>query len=125
MYNCCPLLALRLLKYIAENLTATQFPLASNKILTDFYVEDPMLGVYSCQVKKLLTAQQEIWQLFGLSIRKWCTNSLTVINNIPSELCEISEHFFEETDYQKTLVSLFRFICLLCWTIKFCKVEIY
>lgn len=102
--SAAPFLALRLLKYIADSPIALNFPLASKIIHSDFYVDDLLSGAFSCI--EAIQAQQQIRELlnsFGLSIRKWCSNEINALKSIPAEICEISEHSFDETDYKKTL----------------------
>lgn len=85
-----PYLAIQTLKQLALD-EKSNFSKASEIVLRDFYVDEPMSGTNS--VPEALSIQQEIRQLLqkgGFPIRKWTSNCSEVILNIPEEDREIS-----------------------------------
>ena len=97
---------MRLLLYLSEQEFASkEFPLAVKAIQSEFYVDDLLSGDHT--VEGAIEKQKQICSLLStaqLSIRKWCSNSETVLNNIPDEIKEVPDSIkFEETEFKKTL----------------------
>uniref|UniRef100_T1GU92 Reverse transcriptase domain-containing protein n=1 Tax=Megaselia scalaris TaxID=36166 RepID=T1GU92_MEGSC len=58
-----PFLAITLLKYIAESDIALNFPLSSKVVKLDFYVDDLVLGSYSCE--EVIDIQWQVRELLS------------------------------------------------------------
>ena len=85
---------------------ATEYPQAAKIVETSFYVDDCLTGADSA--KEAIILQQQLLNLFskgGLLLRKWSSNNVTVLKNIPSELREVQPlHLLPTNDeYKKTL----------------------
>lgn len=81
-----PYLATKCLQQLSKD-GADNFPLASATLAEDFYMDDMLTGVDDEQEGEELC--QELLQLMqsaGLSLRKWSSNSPTILSKIPAEL---------------------------------------
>ncbi|XP_055854500.1 uncharacterized protein LOC129918155 [Episyrphus balteatus] len=82
--NCAPFLAIRTLKQLADDIQ-TQFPLASNIIRNEFYVDDALSGAHDIGTAKL--CQQELVAALnsaGFTLRKWTSNCSELLDSFPS-----------------------------------------
>lgn len=99
-----PFQAMRALNYIAEQ-GSTKFPLASNSLLTEFYVDDLIAGAHT--LTEAIQKQNELRELlssYGLKIRKWSSNFPEVLEGItPEDRETLTELKFEEEGFRKTL----------------------
>lgn len=80
-----PYLAIRVLQQIAEDEKET-FPVASQILLTDTYVDDVISGTNT--VEEALFLQNQLFHLLksgGFHLRKWNSNSLELMESIPLE----------------------------------------
>lgn len=99
-----PFQAIRALNHIAE-VESVNFPLASNAILTDFYVDDFISGGFTLEeaIQKQIELRSMLSQ-YGLEIRKWSSNTSQALQNIPTELHEtLTELCFDSEEFRKTL----------------------
>lgn len=98
-----PYLAVKTMQYHALT-EKTKYPEACNIILNDFYVDDLFSGCESIDVA--IRLQQEIKNVLasgGFPIRKWMSNSHEVLENIPEQDREVSDHEFIDDHALKTL----------------------
>lgn len=83
-----PFLATRCLQQLAED-EIQVYPKEAGILMNDFYVDDCMSGCAT--VAEALQAQQNLVKLLhkgGFSLRKWCSNSSQLLENIAPELRE-------------------------------------
>lgn len=104
--NCAPYLAIRALHYIADtNQHKPEFQSICKSIKSEFYVDDFLSG--SFQISDAINKQKKLRELFnqyGLNIRKWCSNEVATLEGIPPDHQELkTELNFDETDFRKTL----------------------
>ena len=83
-----------------------EFPIASNVVHKSFYVDDCLTGAQDSTSALLL--QQQLTKLFSLGgfvLRKWNSNDLSVLKEIPEDLRDSREvhTFTEDNKYSKTL----------------------
>lgn len=80
---CAQYLAIRYLQQLASD-GAISHPVASQRILEDFFVDDILSGAYD--VPDALTIQQQLRDLpssAGFSLRKWVSNNDVLLQAIP------------------------------------------
>lgn len=80
-----PYLAIRTLQEIARN-ENNRYPNASKIAQRDFYVDDVLTGADN--IEEAILLQNELVQMLmgsGFKLRKWCSNSKVVIQQIPEE----------------------------------------
>ncbi|XP_050305588.1 uncharacterized protein LOC126742827 [Anthonomus grandis grandis] len=94
-------LAIRCLRQLAiEN--QAQFPVASDKILKSFYVDDWLCGSNTIQEGKVLIKEvDEILKSAGFNLRKWFACDNTLLNNFSNSPLEAK--ILTENDTTKTL----------------------
>ena len=85
---------------------ADEYPVASEVVHKSFYVDDCLTGAQDPTSALLL--QQQLTKLFsfgGFVLRKWNSNDLSVLREIPEELRDSREvhTFTEDNQYSKTL----------------------
>lgn len=93
-----PFQAIRCLNEIGTRIKLT-YPLASSKILEDFYVDDLLSG--SDSIENAIELKQQICEAlqgYGMHLRKWTSNSKEFLQSIPQSNIESSE--FELIDQQ-------------------------
>jgi hypothetical protein len=101
--NSAPYLAIRTLQQIAFD-NQFKFPLASEIILNDFYVDDLISGNETLE-EALICQQQLINSLSscGFKLRKWSSNNGNILTNIPAELQELKSYEIKLDETVKTL----------------------
>ncbi|XP_053686369.1 uncharacterized protein LOC128735915 [Sabethes cyaneus] len=80
-----PYLATKTLQRLAKD-AAERFPAAAGPVTDDFYVDDFLSG--ASDVKTALLLRREVFAMLesaGLPIKKWASNSLEVLEDIPPE----------------------------------------
>lgn len=83
-----PYLAIRSLRQLAID-ESSNFPVASNVVLSDFYVDDMLTGCESVEeAMKLQTDLKKLLCCGGFELRKWSSNNHKLLNLIPAELRE-------------------------------------
>lgn len=77
-----PYLAVKSLQQVAQN-EGSEFPLASVKVKTDFYVDDLMTGVETVEDGILLFDElNKLLTKGGFELQKWATNNEKLSDNI-------------------------------------------
>ncbi|XP_055946975.1 uncharacterized protein LOC129980618 [Argiope bruennichi] len=82
--SCAPHLAVRTIKQLALD-EASDFPLASEMVLRDLYMDDGITGAPDIQTAQIL--QQQLIKMFaraGMSLHKWTSNSQELLNSFPA-----------------------------------------
>ncbi|XP_055928660.1 uncharacterized protein LOC129959793 [Argiope bruennichi] len=82
--SCAPHLAIRTIKQLALD-EASDFPLASEMVLRDLYMDDGITGAPDIQTAQIL--QQQLIKMFsraGMSLHKWTSNSQELLNSFPT-----------------------------------------
>lgn len=80
-----PFLATRTLKQIAID-GRVKFPLAAERLETDFYVDDLVSGVSSVETGKELQGQLiELLGSAGMQLHKWSSNKKCLLQDLPNE----------------------------------------
>ena len=98
-----PYLATRTMKQLALD-ESIHFPLASFVLLQDTYVDDVLSG--HSDIEKALQIQEELISLVksgGMNLRKWCSNCIQLLSNIPIKDQEIQSH---QSNTQITIKTL-------------------
>lgn len=101
---CAQYLAIRSLHQLATD-GSQLYPLASQRILEDFYVDDLLSGAY--EVTDALLIQQQLRDLSntaGLNLRKWASNHDAVLQSVPPSDREIKTPLL--IDFDSTIKSL-------------------
>ncbi|XP_058836070.1 uncharacterized protein LOC131692798 [Topomyia yanbarensis] len=81
-----PYLATKCLQRLSED-GSNDFPLASLVLGKDFYMDDMLTGVDNeAEGSELCRQLLQLLQSAGLSLRKWSSNSSTILSEIPPEL---------------------------------------
>ncbi|XP_062700059.1 uncharacterized protein LOC134284795 [Aedes albopictus] len=100
-----PYLATKCLKRLAE-LDGHKYPEAARILSKDFYVDDMMTGVDSEEDGvRLCSDMQQLLKGGGFNLRKWSSNSPTVLEKIPAELKD-DRTSFELDDSSATIKTL-------------------
>lgn len=95
---CAQFLAIRALHQLAID-GASQYPLASQRILNDFYVDDLLSGSYEVsEALKIQTQLRELANTAGLNLRKWASNHDVLLQSIPIADREIKTSLLIEFD---------------------------
>lgn len=82
--SAAPFLATRVLKQLAED-KRDRFPLDSEALEADFYVDDSMTGAEDLsETTKLRDELIKITQSAGFQLRKWSSNNSKVVNSLAS-----------------------------------------
>lgn len=104
-----PFLATRCLNQIAIEISESH-PVESNIILKDFYVDDLMTGATTVEdALKIQVSLLELCKRYGFDLRKWCSNSEVVVNNVPEDFRETSSTLrINDKDTVKTLGLLYQ-----------------
>lgn len=102
--SCAPFLAMRCLQYISE-LHKMSHPTASKAIQNEFYVDDFMSGGFSVEeAREKQTQVRALLKNYHLTLRKWSSNNVHTLSNVPTDLLELSKDVnFDETEFRKTL----------------------
>ncbi|XP_055922810.1 uncharacterized protein LOC129953594 [Eupeodes corollae] len=98
-----PFLSVRVLKQLAEDYRS-EYPNAARVLLEDVYVDDVMTGAKS--TKELIELQSELVALLSmakLQLRKWSSNSWSLLASLPKEDCEYA---FFDTERSKSFVKV-------------------
>lgn len=102
--NCAPFLAIRVLQQLSLDVKAT-FPLASEILSNDMYVDDVLAGSHTCQ--QATTAIRELREALtsaGFPLRKWTANHKDLLKDIPKDhLLRVDFLELEESSVAKTL----------------------
>ncbi|XP_053690905.1 uncharacterized protein LOC128739442 [Sabethes cyaneus] len=86
--SCAPFLATRVLNQLADD-DGKEYPLASQAVKRDFYVDDLLTGANSIEDTKEIARQLiELLDGAGFSLRKWSSNDTACIMDIPEERWE-------------------------------------
>ncbi|XP_055615339.1 uncharacterized protein LOC129761628 [Toxorhynchites rutilus septentrionalis] len=81
-----PYLATKCLQ-VLSNQNSEEFPLAASVLAKDFYVDDLLSGMDDEEQGKTRCKDLiNVLQSAGFSLRKWASNSATILSEIPSEL---------------------------------------
>ncbi|XP_052561950.1 uncharacterized protein LOC120426986 [Culex pipiens pallens] len=116
-------LATRTLLQLADD-EGAQFPQASAAIKKHMYVDDFIGGAHT--VDDAILLRSDLCKLLlkgGFQLRKWCSNSLAVLADIPSELLGTQSSLqFDPEETIKTLgiswepeADVFRFVASVVW----------
>ncbi|XP_055951616.1 uncharacterized protein LOC129987689 [Argiope bruennichi] len=82
--SCAPHLAIHTIKQLALD-EASDFPLASEMVLRDLYMDDGIAGAPDIQTAQIL--QQQLIKMFeraGMSLHKWTSTSQELLNSFPT-----------------------------------------
>ncbi|XP_035207008.1 uncharacterized protein LOC118181886 [Stegodyphus dumicola] len=86
-----PYLATRALYQLAYD-EQNNYPLASKAVLQNFFVDDCLVGCSNTEeCKNLVNQLLQMLERGGFLLRKWSSNDLSVLENIPQELRNDSE----------------------------------
>ena len=86
--TCSPFLATEVLRKVAEEYKS-DYPEAAKIISTSFYVDDVLTGAPSTQEGMVLHMQlNDLLSKAAMLLRKWRSNSATVLESLPAELRE-------------------------------------
>lgn len=98
-----PYLAIRTLNQLATDV-AHKYPNISNKILTDFYVDDFLSGA-NCiiEAQDLVKSISHVLSLGGFNITKWSSNYDQVLEVVPSDKTERTNFHICENEMKKSL----------------------
>ncbi|KAJ0169226.1 hypothetical protein K1T71_015256 [Dendrolimus kikuchii] len=99
-----PYLAMRTLKQLAlDNEEAQRYPMATKALKKSFYMDDLLEGGDSLEQTR--TLQYELIQILkeaGMNIRKWSSNSLDLVKDLPTNSLAVPLHF-KNIESRKTL----------------------
>ncbi|XP_055923102.1 uncharacterized protein LOC129953729 [Eupeodes corollae] len=98
-----PFLSVRVLKQLAKDYRS-EYPNAARVLLEDVYVDDVMTGAKS--TKELIELQSELVALLSmakLQLRKWSSNSWSLLASLPKEDCVYA---FFDTERSKSFVKV-------------------
>lgn len=83
--TCAPFLAVRTLRQLAHD-ERTSYPLGTEAILHDTYVDDVLTGASSLAEATYIRDELiEICKAGGFTLRKWTANNLTLLHDVPDE----------------------------------------
>jgi len=102
--NSAPFLALRVLKDIADH-ECVEFPEVQNGLREQTYVDDICLGADN--VNELLTLQSNLCSVLkraGFDLKKWSSNTVSVLEAVPPEDRVMDSLTFDETVCETTKV---------------------
>ncbi|XP_059057488.1 uncharacterized protein LOC131851074 [Achroia grisella] len=90
-----PYLAIRTLHQLADDYS-NQFPLAAQVLREETFMDDITSGAVSIEAaKQLKEILVTLLQLGKFELRKWSSNCLEILSDIPSEYCQSSKLFTE------------------------------
>lgn len=90
--DCSAYLAIRVLKQLAED-EKVNFPVGSNVLANDFYVDNLMSGAHDLQyATKKISEIIGVLHEGGFVLRKWASNENDVLKDVPQRDREISEN---------------------------------
>lgn len=102
-----PYLATKCLQQLAKENT-TKYPLASQFLTENFYVDDGLGGCDSLVTTMHLQEQLvQIMKAGGFTLRKWCANHPQLLRNIPREELEVN------LDFQSTRIETIKTLGLV------------
>lgn len=93
-----PYLAIRTLHQLAADHGAT-YPLAAEALLHETYVDDITTGASS--VREAMELKDQLINLLGcaqLELRKWSSNSQSLLKTLPADHCQTPKLFSEESE---------------------------
>ncbi|XP_059048262.1 uncharacterized protein LOC131843606 [Achroia grisella] len=100
-----PYLAIRTLHQLADDYS-NQFPLAAQVLREETFMDDITSGAVSIEAAKQLKEELvTLLQLGKFELRKWSSNCLEILSDIPSEYCQSSK-LFTEPNSEHTLKIL-------------------
>uniref|UniRef100_A0A2S2NNC8 Integrase catalytic domain-containing protein n=1 Tax=Schizaphis graminum TaxID=13262 RepID=A0A2S2NNC8_SCHGA len=101
--NCAPYLAIRVLQHIADS-DCTEFPSVRKALLFHTYVDDICVGADSEEAAvELQSALIAVLGRAGLELKKWSSNTHSILNNVPPEDQANGTLPFDEGDGIKVL----------------------
>lgn len=101
-----PFLAIRTLLQLASD-EKNNFPVASKILATDTYVDDLVTGCASDNgAVSLYHEMVRLLQSGGFMLRKWCSNSSVVLQNIPQSLRQTNCQTFDTADSFSKVLGL-------------------
>ena len=87
--SAAPFLAIRSLHFLADN-AKSNYPLGSNIIKTQFYVDDMLTGANTiAEAKQIIFEVNQILNAGKFTLCKWASNSPKILHNIPADKQEI------------------------------------
>lgn len=96
-------LAIRAMQQLAKD-EKNIYPIGSNIILRDFYVDDMISGGNSLEeVEEILQQTTKLLEKGNFKIRKWCSNDPRILNKINEDEKEQFLKFRDGSDVTKTL----------------------
>uniref|UniRef100_A0A023EZK8 Putative reverse transcriptase n=1 Tax=Triatoma infestans TaxID=30076 RepID=A0A023EZK8_TRIIF len=102
--NCAPYLALRCLRQVGLDLIPRDKQVA-DIIQSDFYMDDLMTGAESeIELSKIQSRLRKELHKAGFELRKWCSNSKTLMNNLSIE--NQSKHFVIDLSKEGSIKAL-------------------
>ncbi|XP_070074086.1 uncharacterized protein [Drosophila takahashii] len=102
--NCAPFLAIRVLQQLAEDVQGA-FPKASHILQQHMYVDDVLAGANSIsEAHSSIQELQAALSSAGFPLRKWTSNHMSILRNIPAEHLLHSE--FLDIDTESTAKTL-------------------
>lgn len=102
--NCAPYLALRTLLQLAED-EGSKFPKGALVLRESMYVDDALVGAHSVtECMEIRRQLIEILSSAGFHLRKWTSNSIEILKDLPREHL-LNEEFltFDDKSMAKTL----------------------
>ncbi|XP_046406317.1 uncharacterized protein LOC124171219 [Ischnura elegans] len=88
-----PYLAMRTIKQLCID-EALRYPCAADVVSRDLFVDDLVTGTASPQkAKSLITEINNLMNAGGFQVRKWASNLVEVLQELPSDLCQIEVNF--------------------------------
>lgn len=101
--NSAPFLATRCLVNLAEQ-EKINYPLASEAILTQCYVDDILAGGNSIDESLQLVNQlTTMLNSAGFHLHKWCSNEISILSSIPADRREVKMNINDDTHSNKVL----------------------
>lgn len=86
---CAPFLAIRTLHKLADD-ERHKYPLASEVVKRDFYVDDLLTGSDTFEnAKKLRNELNKLLNSGGFNLRKWASNDNRLIESLPSDIINV------------------------------------
>lgn len=101
---CAQYLAIRSVHQLAQD-GMLSHPLASQRMLTDFYVDDLLSGAYDVNEATVLQSQlRDLFSTGGFNLRKWASNHDEILQSIP--LCDREIKTTHLIEFDETIKSL-------------------
>lgn len=96
--NSSPYLALRTIIQLATD-EHENFPLASNILLSDVYVDDIVTGCNSLEEAKIIVSQLiYLLKKGGFELRKWASNNKNILSSLPENLLHTNSLSFDNEE---------------------------